>query len=126
MLDITLTIDDLDLKSRLLTYSATREVTYRKVITTLNDTEHPYKGALRPIVQFSLMPGTDEEDAELYNTLEKLIFNVTYTYKGQDKIEKMRLVSNLESVFLLKSVDGKRRYKNGVIELRALNAFGGL
>lgn len=126
MLDVTLVIDDLDLQSRLLTFEASSEVTYRKVITTLNETEHPYKGALRPIVRFTLMPGTDEEDAQLYDTLKNLIFNVRYTYKGAERTEKLRLASNLETVFLLKSADGKRRYKNGEIVLRALNAIGGV
>lgn len=119
-MDITLTIDGLDLKSRVSTYSVTQEVTYRKVITTLDETEHPYPGAIRPIVNFSLMPGTDEEDSELYTTLKRLIYSVTYMENGAELTKRMRLVSNLESLFLLKSVDGKRRYKNGVIQLRGL------
>lgn len=119
-MDVTLTIGSLDLKKRLLTYDVTREVTYRKVITTLDETEHPYPGKVRPAVSFTLMPGTDEEDAALYNTLENLIFNVTYTEKGVDVTRRMRLVSNLQSVFLLVSVDGKRRYKNGAIQLRGI------
>ena len=119
-MDITLTIDGLALSSRLSTYSVTQGVTYRKIITTLDETEHPYPGKIRPIINFSLIPGTDEDDAILYETLEKLIFNVVYTEKGEDVTRKMRLVSNLESVFLLKSVDGKRRYKQGTIQLRGL------
>ena len=119
-MDITLIIDGISLSSRLSTYSVTQEVTYRKIITTLDETEHPYPGKIRPIINFSLIPGTDEDDAILYETLEKLIFNVVYTEKGEDVTRKMRLVSNLESVFLLKSVDGKRRYKQGTIQLRGL------
>ena len=119
-MDITLTIDGLALSHRLSTYSVTQEVTYRKIITTLDETEHPYPGKIRPIINFSLIPGTDEEDAALYDTLENLIFNVTYTEKGEDVTRQMRLVSNLESVFLLKSVDGKRRYRQGTIRLRGL------
>lgn len=119
-MDITLTIDGLALSSRLSTYSVTQEVTYRKIITTLDETEHPYPGKVRPIINFSLIPGTDEEDAALYEVLEKLVFNVTYTEKGEDVTSQMRLVSNLESVFLLKSVDDKRRYRQGTIQLRGL------
>lgn len=119
-MDITLTIDGLALSSRLSTYSVTKEVTYRKIITTLDETEHPYPGKVRPIVNFSLIPGTEEEDEALYEVLEKLVFNVTYTEKGKDVTSQMRLVSNLESVFLLKSVDGKRRYRQGTIQLRGL------
>lgn len=119
-MDITLTIDGVDLSERVSSYSVTREVTYSNVITTLDHVEHPYPGAIRPIINFSLLPATDEQDAELYDLLEKLIYSVTYTEKGVDVTRKMRLVSSLESVFLLKSVDGKRRYKNGAIQLRGL------
>lgn len=119
-MDITLIINGLALSSRLSTYSVTQEVTYRKIITTLDETEHPYPRKIRPIINFSLIPGTDEDDEILYNTLKNLIFNVIYTENGADVIRKMRLVSNLESVFLLTSVDGKRRYKNGAIQLRGL------
>lgn len=119
-MDITLIIHGLVLSSRLSTYSVTQEVTYRKIITTLDETEHPYPGKIRPIINFSLIPGTDEDDEILYNTLKNLIFNVIYTENGADVIRKMRLVSSLESVFLLTSVDGKRRYKNGAIQLRGL------
>ena len=120
MLDVTLIIENLDLHMRLSTFSFTNEVTYRNVITTLDETEHPYPGKIRPIINFSLIPGTEEEDAELYNVLKKLIFNVTYSENGTDVTKKMRLVSNIESKFLLKSVDGKRRYRNGVIQLRGV------
>lgn len=119
-MDITLTIDGLDLSERVSTYSVTREVTYNKVVTTLDNVEHPYPGVIRPVVNFSLLPGTDNQDAELYDVLENLMYSVTYTEKGADVTRKMRLVSDLESAFLLKSVDGKRRYKNGTIQLRGL------
>ena len=119
-MDITLIIGGLALSSRLSTYSVTQEVTYRKIITTLDETEHPYPGKIRPIINFSLIPGTGEDDEILYNTLKNLIFNVIYTENGADVVRKMRLVSSLESVFLLTSVDGKRRYKNGAIQLRGL------
>lgn len=119
-MDITLTIDGLDLSGRVSSYSVTRDVSYNKVITTLDNVEHPYPGAVRPIINFSLLPGTDEQDAELYELLEKLIYSVTYTEKGVDVTRKMRLTSSLESVFLLRSVDGNRRYKNGAIQLRGV------
>ena len=119
-MDVTLKLDELNLKNRLSTYSATLEVTYRKVITTLDETEHPYPGTIRPIVSFSLIPGTDEEDAELYGVLKKLVLNAAFTLEGADVIKEMRLVSNLESTFLLTSVDGKRRYKGGTIQLRGV------
>lgn len=117
-MDITLQLNGKSLSDRVLTYSVMREVTYQNVITTLDGTEHPYSGALRPILSFTLLPGTDDEDAALYEVLRNLILDVTYTEDGVDVTRRMRVVSNLESVFLLKSVDGKRRYKSGTIQLR--------
>ena len=122
MMDVTLIVNGLDLSSKLSTYSVTEEVTYRKVITTLDDVEHPYPGAKRTTITFSLFPMTDEESTELYNKLGALVFDATYTnqYKSVDETNRVRLITNLESSFALKSVDGKRRYKGGEIQLRRL------
>ena len=122
MMDVTLIVNGLDLSSKLSTYSVTEEVTYRKVITTLDDVEHPYPGAKRTTITFSLFPMTDEESTELYNKLGALVFDATYTnqYKGVDETNRVRLITNVESSFALKSIDGKRRYKGGEIKLRRL------
>ena len=122
MMDVTLIVNGLNLSSKLSTYSVTEEVTYRKVITTLDDVEHPYPGAKRTTITFSLFPLTDEESTELYNKLGALVFDATYTnqYKSVDETNRVRLITNLESSFALKSIDGKRRYKGGEIQLRRL------
>ena len=122
MMDVTLIVNGLDLSSKLSTYSVTEEVTYRKVITTLDDVEHPYPGAKRTTITFSLFPMTDEESTELYNKLGALVFDATYTnqYKSVDETNRVRLITNLESSFALKSIDGKRRYKGGEIQLKRL------
>ena len=122
MMDVTLIVNGMNLSSKLSTYSVTEEVTYRKVITTLDDVEHPYPGAKRTTITFSLFPMTDEESTELYNKLGALVFDATYTnqYKSVDETNRVRLITNLESSFALKSVDGKRRYKGGEIQLRRL------
>ena len=121
-MDVTLIVNGLDLSTKLSTYSVTEEVTYRNVITTLDDVEHPYPGAKKTIITFSLFPMTDDESSSLYNALGDLVFNATYTnqHKGLDETKRVRLVTNLESAFALKSVDGKRRYKGGEIQLRGL------
>ena len=121
-MDVMLIVNGLDLRSKLSTYSVTEEVTYRKVITTLDDVEHPYPGAKRTTITFSLFPLTDDESAALYSALSALVFDATYTnqYKGLDETKRVRLITNLESAFALKSVDGKRRYKCGKIQLRRL------
>ena len=121
-MDVTLIVNGLDLSSKLSTYSVTEEVTYRKVITTLDDVEHPYPGATRTTITFSLFPLTDDESAELYGALSALMFDATYTnqHKGVGETKRVRLMTNLESAFALKSVDGKRRYKGGEIQIRRL------
>jgi hypothetical protein len=121
-MDVTLTINGYDAHKRLSTYNVTEEVTYRKVITALDDTEYPYPAKNRPIITFSMWPLTDEESAKLYNALSGLTFTATFTnqHKNQDETRRVRVVSNLESAFALKSVDGKRRYKGGEIQLRGL------
>ena len=121
-MDVTLIVNGLDLSSKLSTYSVTEEVTYRKVITTLDDVEHPYPGSKRTTITFSLFPMTDDESAALYSALSSLVFDATYTnqHKGVDETNRVRLMTSLESAFALKSVDGKRRYKGGTIQLRRI------
>lgn len=121
-MNITLKLNSLDLSQKLSTYQMNYEVTYRDVITTLDDVEHPYPGKDRPVVTFSLFPLTDEETAALYSELRKQILSATYTNQhiGADETRQLRLVSNIESAFALLSVDGKRRYKGGAIQLRGL------
>lgn len=121
-MEITLTANGLDLSRKLSTYELTKDVVYRKVITTLDDVEHPYPGAQRCVVTFSLFPITDGESTELYDALYPLIIPVTFTnpYTSMDETRQMRVVSNIESTFALLSVDGKRRYKGSQIQLREL------
>ena len=121
-MDITLTANGLDLHEKLSTYNVEEEVSYRKVITTLDEVEHPYPGSTRTTITFSLFPLTGEESSALYSALSALMFDATYTnqHKGADETKRVRLMTNIESIFALKSVDGKRRYKGGEIQLRRL------
>lgn len=119
-MEVTLKINGVDISKRLSTYSVRDEVAYRRVITTLDETEHPYPARSRQIITFSMIPGTATEDLEVYNELKKLIVTTDFTHLDKDKSQQMRLVSDLESTFLLLSVDGKRRYKGGQIVLRGL------
>ena len=121
-MDITLVVNRLDLHSKLAYYNMSKEVTYKKVITTLDGKEHPSKGIKRDIITFSLLPLTDAESKSLYDAISGLIFEATYTdtYTDTDVQNTVRLVSNLESTFLLKSTDGKRRYLGEKIQLRVL------
>jgi hypothetical protein len=120
MMDITLIVNGLDISKKLATYSVDKEVRYRKVITTLDDTEHPVSGSKRTVLQFTLLPMTDEESGELEAALEAMVFESTFTVNGVDRTEDFRLDSDLQNLFLLKSVDGKRRYRGGKIILRGV------
>lgn len=121
-MDVTLTVNGLDLHKKLSTYEVSEEITYKKVITTLDGIEHPYPGTQKTVIDFSLFHMTDEESAELYASINDLIFYATYTNpnKGTDETKRVRLMTNIERVFALKSIDGKRRYKGGEIQLREL------
>jgi hypothetical protein len=63
---------------------------------------------------------TDEESGELEAALEAMVFESTFTVNGVDRTEDFRLDSDLQNLFLLKSVDGKRRYRGGKIILRGV------
>ena len=117
-MDVTLKINGVNISRRLSTYSVKDEINYKRVITTLDEVEHPYPGRTRQVVTFSMIPGTASEDLEIYNELKKLILNAEFTHLDEVKTRQMHLSSDLESTFLLLSVDGKRRYKGGQITLR--------
>ena len=118
MPDLTLSIAGVDFSASVSTYKVTKEVTYKKIITTLDDVEHPYPGKFLTV---SFMPMTEEEATALYDALNTFSVTVIYTdpsRNGVTSTKTMRVTSNIEQTFALKSVDGLRRYKGGEIELR--------
>ena len=118
-MDVTLTINGAEWSRKLATYKVDYKTTYAKIITTLDNVEHPCGGYQRAIVTFSLFPLTDEECSELFNELSQLIMSVTFTDPNRgDMTLKMRLTSDISNSFALRSVDGKRRYMGGKITLR--------
>lgn len=121
-MELTLIVNGLDLHKKLSTYVVAKEISYPEVITTLDNVEHPYPGKKRSIITFSLFPMTDLESSELYDALSDLIFDAAYQNPYSNAVEekRVRLVSNLEDTFALLSMDGKRRYKGGAIQLREL------
>lgn len=120
---ITLIVNGLDLSNRLSTYSVAKKVAYTEIVTGLDNTEYPFPGATKTEITFSLLPATDVEDTEFYNAISALVFQASFTdsKQGGSIISKrVRVASDLESTFLLKSVDGLCRYKGGNITLRTL------
>lgn len=121
-MDVTLILNGTDYSSKLLSFRVRWEVTYGRVVTALNKREYSALGHKRPIIDFSLYPMTDEESAALYSDMSKFEFSAVFTdpYSNADITRVVRLVSDLESIFALRSVDGKRRYKGGSIQLRGV------
>ena len=61
MSDLTLSIAGVDMSASVSTYKVTKEVTYKKIITTLDDVEHPYPGKLRDVLSVSFLPMTEAQ-----------------------------------------------------------------
>lgn len=120
-MDITLKIGALDLSPKLSTYKVTWERSYQKVITTLDNVEHPFPCPDRALVDFSLLPLDDDMASSVYSALGSTL-SVTFTdpYTKTDLVRTMRITTNLEATFGLKSINGKRYYKGGEMQLRAL------
>lgn len=119
-MDITLKIGTLDVHKRLSTYSVQREVSYSKIIVTMDDEEHAARSKDRYVVAFSLFPMTEDEATAYCNALHASTINVTFSdpYTKTDVTKVMRVTSNMDAAFALVSVDGKRRYKGGEIQMR--------
>lgn len=118
---LVLRIDNRDFSGRISTYKFRKELTYGKVITTLDGEELFRNKRLRPVLTFSLIPYSEQTSVRDYEILSQCIFDVVYTDTDTNTIEKrkMRLVTSLDDIFLLDSVDGRRYYKGGEIQLRA-------
>ena len=60
-MNITLRIGTLEMQEKVSTYNVRREVSYSKVITTMDDTEHAARSKDRYIVETSFFPMTETE-----------------------------------------------------------------
>lgn len=121
-MNITLRIGTLDVHEKVSTYKVRREVSYSKVITTMDNTEHAVRSKDRYIVETSFFPMTEAESSEYYNSLMGDTVSVTFTdpYSGADTVKTMRVASDLDAAFALVSVDGNRRYNGGAVQLREI------
>ena len=120
MIDVTFRINDIDYSSLLSTYNVDKEVEYQQVVTTLDGTEHGI-ARYRPTIKFSLIPLTDAQCKQLYDSLAKGNIEVFYTnpHTNETSVLKMRVTSNIGAVFGIKSITGDRYYKCGEITLRS-------
>lgn len=121
-MDITLVLNDVDYSSRISAYNVTHELISPKVITTMDNVEHVPLKKYRTVIKFALFPMSDETAADDYETLSDGVFDAIYTdpYAGGDRQQTVHLVTPLDAVFGLRSVDGNRYYKGGELEIRAI------
>jgi hypothetical protein len=116
---ITLIINGVDFSPVLSRFRVTEEISHSQVITTLSGEEIALGQKSRDVVSFALFPLTEEDIEIYYGSLKEPSLSAKYTKDGITS-NQMRLASDLESAFLLDSVDGKRRYKGNEIVLRAI------
>ena len=121
-MNVTLTIAGRDFSSRLSTYTVTKETAYQTLVTTMGGVEHPAGVMSRDIITFTLWPMSGATAAADYAALRPRVFSVTFTnpHTGEVSTKQMRVDTDLEAVFGLKSVDNNNYYKGGKITLRAL------
>lgn len=120
-MDITLTLNSRDFSSRVSTYEVRKVVETVKTITTMDGTEYALQ-RIRDQITFSLIPFDEETATADYNALNDLQFSASYTdpNTGSAAVKTVRVKSDLDAVFGLKSINGKRYYKGGKIVLRAV------
>lgn len=118
MIDVTLTFNNYNFSPLLSTYRCYHEVEVVKSITTLDGTEYTASRE-RPVIEFSFIPLTDAQSRAVYQALSAITAAVTYTdpHIGESA-GVMRVSSNIDAVFGLRSIDGNRYYKGGKIVLR--------
>lgn len=121
-MNVTLTIAGRDFSSRLSTYTVTKETAFQTLVTTMGGVEHPAGVMSRDIITFSLWPMSGATASADYTALRPRLVSVTFTnpHTGAVSTKQMRVDTDLEAVFGLKSVDNNNYYKGGEITLRAL------
>ena len=120
-MDITLTLNERDFSARVSTYEVVKILEVVKTVTTMAGTEHTIKRTRDQIV-FTLIPYDESTATADFNALKALEFIATYTdpNSGSAATKTVRVASDLDSVFGLKSVNNLRYYKGGKIKLRAV------
>ena len=121
MTGLTLIINGLDLSNKIASYSMRKFRETSEVLKSIGGTEYAFYGDAQTEVTVSFFPMTETEAAEVYAAASPGKFPMTYTdtYDGGIvETRNFRMMSDLEAVFLLMSVDGKRRYSGAPIQVR--------
>lgn len=125
-MDVTLTINGQDFSPVLSTYSVRYETAYAKSVKALDGTEYAGGFTIRPVLAFSLRPMTDAQAVIFYNALtaaNPASCTYTDTASNVDRTARMRLSTNLEYAFALRSSDNNRYYTGGQITLRGVTCL---
>lgn len=121
-MDVVLTINGRDFSNRLSKYNMQKAHEEARLITTLDGVEHSVQRT-RDVVTFSLIPFSDDTAAADFAALQgEFIAHYTDTFSGTESSGYMRVTSNLDAAFGLRSIDGNRYYKGGNIVIRAVRA----
>ena len=121
MTGLTYIINGLDLSGKIASYSVRKIPDTSEVMRSIGGTEYAFFGDMQTEVTASFFPMTETEAAAFLDAVRPGKFNLTYTdtYSGgKTETRSFRVISDLEAVFLLLSVDGKRRYSGAPIQLR--------
>ena len=121
-MNVTLTINGRDFAPRLSTYKVYKEVSYGKVITVLSGREIPCQKTVRQMIEFSVFPLDYTTFQADYAVLSQDTLTVSFTDPddGTTETQSFRLVTDLDAVYGLLSVNGSDYYKRGAITLRAI------
>lgn len=122
MTGLTWIVNGLDLSDKISTYLVRKVPEAGEVLKSINGTEHAFFGETQTEITVSFFPMTEDEATAAYTALRDGKFTVSYTdpYEGGiTATRKFRITGNLEAAFLLKSIDGKRRYSGAPLQVRS-------
>lgn len=119
MIDVTLTFNSFDFSPLLSTFQVSHKVEVAESVTTMDGEEH-VATRRRAVIEFALLPMSEETIEDVYDALSVINGEATYTdpLTGDVRTVPVRVASDINSVFALKSVNGKRYYKGDAISLR--------
>ena len=120
MIDVTFMLDGIDFSNLLSTYDVKNVNESNSTMTAMDGTEYG-NIRFRPLITFSLIPLNSAQCRTIFTALNKQNVSVTYTDPHSNGLISvaMRVTSDVNALFGLKSIDGNLYYKGGQITLRS-------
>lgn len=124
MISVPLIINGKDFHRIATSYDYVPEITYDRIVTTQDGTEHPFGMKIRPGIEFKIMLSR-EHNGEEYRALTAYPLVVEYEHPDLGRLQAaFRLDCNLEkSLAIHNCVDEANYYESGPIRLRALEVI---